>query len=149
MPILFGQVGAPSTTSASDGSNLPALQGKQGDLVVSELHGKYYTQSYRGNSYWGSTAAAGVTLTIVTATTNVGLILWNPQGSGKNAALIATTITPTTAMTTAAGYGYGIVLNAGAGVATGAPFSAFTERPPQTTAWRTLAVTSAILSPLP
>jgi hypothetical protein len=127
MPLpLTGVVGAPSSTSAPDGSALPILQGKQSEAMVSELHGKYYTQTYRGNLFWAATAFAGVTLTIATGTSPT-FVLWNPQGSGKNAVLVSIIITPTTAMTTASGYGYGFLINTGASLATAAPFSAFTQ----------------------
>lgn len=127
MPLpLTGVVAAPSSTSAPDGANLPILQGKQSEGVVTELHGKYYTQAYRGNVYWAATAFAGVTLTIATGTSPT-FVIWNPQGSGKNAVLISIIITPTTAMTTASGYGYGYLINTGANLATAAPFSAFTQ----------------------
>lgn len=122
----YGLVNAPSNTSTADGTNQPFLQGKQNELIVSALHGKYYTQAYRGNLFWGSTAVSGQTLSIVTATTNTCLILWNPQGSGKNVSLANITIGPSIAASTADAYGYGILLNAGAGIGTGAPFSAFT-----------------------
>jgi len=127
MPILFGQVGAPSSSSASDGSNLPALQGKQGDIIVSELHGKYFTQNYRGNLYYGASAAAGLALSIFSNTTFVGLMLWNPQGSGKLLSVVRYMVGVNAIGTTAlASFGYAFLLNAGAGVATAAPISAFT-----------------------
>lgn len=126
MPVIYGAVGAPSNTSAADSTNLPILQGKQTEMITSELHGKYYTQTYRGNTFWAATALAGLTLSIVTATTNTCFAIWNPQGSGKNLSLMSVTITPTTAMTTASGYGYGFLLNAGAAIGTAAPISAIT-----------------------
>lgn len=126
MPVFYGAVGAPSNISATDGSNLPALQGKAGEFMVSELHGKYYTQAYRGNVYWGSTALAGVTLPILSSTAPT-FVLWNLQGSGKNLSIIRCQITPTTAMTTASGYGYAFLANAGSAIGTAAPFSAFTQ----------------------
>lgn len=126
MPISYGIVNPPSNISAADGTNLPILQGKAGEQMVSELHGKYYNQAYRGNVYWGSTALAGVTLPILSSTSPT-FVLWNLQGSGKNLSLIRCQITPTTAMTTASGYGYAFVPNAGAAIGTAAPFSAFTQ----------------------
>jgi hypothetical protein len=122
MPVSYGLVNPPSNVSASDGTNLPALQGKQGDQIVSELHGKYYTQAYRGNVYWGSTALAGVTLPILSSTSPT-FVLWN-QSTTKNLSIIRVQITPTTAMTTASGYGYAFLPNAGQGL--GTPVSAVT-----------------------
>lgn len=126
MPVMYGAVGAPSTTSAADGTNLPALQGKQGELIVNELHGKYYTQSYRGNMFWASAAASGIITTIFSNTTYVGLLLWNPQGSGKNLVPVRAAQGRILAATTVCGFGHSYLLNAGAGVGTAAPISAFT-----------------------
>jgi len=88
MPIVFGQVGAPSSTSSADSTNLPLLQGKQGEGVVAELHGKYYTQAYRNNAFIGATAAGGVVPPNYSTTAQT-FGIWNPAGSGKNAILIA------------------------------------------------------------
>mgnify|MGYP001584487003 FL=1 len=78
------QVQAPSSSSFADGAKPVAIAGKQGDLLVSEMHGKYYNQNQRGNLYYASNAAAGAAFSIFSNTTFVGLALWNPQGSGKN-----------------------------------------------------------------
>lgn len=126
MPVIQGLVNPPSSTSAGDGANPPLLQGKQGELIASELHGKYYTQSYRGNAYWASAAAAGIITTAFSNTTYVGLLLWNPQGSGKNLVPIRAMQGRILAATTVAAWGHAFLLNAGAGVATAAPLSAFT-----------------------
>ena len=125
MPILFGQVGAPATASATAGANLPALQGRQGDLIASELHGKYYTQNYNGNLFYASTAAAGVTLSIFSNASYTGLGLWN-QSLTKNLSIVRTMVGCNAAAATAeAGLGYAW-LNAGFVLATAAPFSATT-----------------------
>lgn len=126
MPVMYGAVGAPSTTSAADSTNLPILQGKQSELVVTELHGKYYTQAYRSNVFWASAAATGLITTIFSNTTYVGLLLWNPQGSGKNLVPIRATQGRILAATTVCAFGHSYLINAGAGVSTGAPISAFT-----------------------
>ncbi len=71
-------------TSAADGQNqLAVLQGRSGELVVAEGHGKYYTQAYRGKVFHGATAIAGAAIGIST-TTAPTFILWNPLGSGVN-----------------------------------------------------------------
>jgi hypothetical protein len=128
MPIIFGQVGAPSNTSAPDSTNLPILQGKQGDVIASELHGKYYTQNYRGNLYYASTAAAGVTVSIFSNASYTGLALWN-QSSGanaKNLSIVRTLWAPQTVNTAVAGLGYAWLQNAGTAIGTAAPLSAIT-----------------------
>jgi len=62
--------------------------GKSLEMLVAELHGKYYQQCLRGNVFHGATAAAGV-LIPVQSTTGPTFAVWNPPGSGKNVELIA------------------------------------------------------------
>src|ERR1700731_1785026 len=128
MPIIFGQVGAPGNTSSPDGSNLPILQGKANEAIVAELHGKYYTQNYRNNLYYASTAAAGVTVSIFSNASYTGLALWN-QSSGaaaRNMSIVRTLWAPQTVNTAVAGLGYAWLQNAGTAIATAAPVSAVT-----------------------
>lgn len=127
MPVSYGLVGPPSTVSSADGANLPVLQGKQGDQIVSELHGKYFTQNYRGNLFYGASAAAGLANSIFSNTAYVGLALWNPTGSGKNLSVVrASAIMQAIGTTALSAFGYAVVPNAGSAIATGGPFSAFT-----------------------
>ena len=127
MPIVYGYVNAPSTTSAPDASNQPFLQGKQGDLIASELHGKYYTQNYRGNVYYSATAPAGVTLTVYSATSYTGHSIWNPAGSGKNIGPIRATVTTVTVGAAMAALGFVAQTGVGAALGTAAPISAYTQ----------------------
>lgn len=76
------------TTSNSDSTIGNITGGKSLEMLVAELHGKYYTQTYRGNVFHGTTAAAGVLIS-VQSTTAVTFGLWNPPGSGVNIELIA------------------------------------------------------------
>lgn len=126
MPVIQGLVNAPSNVSAGDGQNNPFLQGKQNELVVAEIHGKAYTQNYRGNVYYASTAAAGVTISIFSNASFTGLGIWNPQGSGKNLSMIETIWNPQTVETAMAGIGYAWLTNTGASLGTAAPLSATT-----------------------
>lgn len=66
------------------GSNPVVRSGVLGDVVVSELHGKYMRQALNGNLYHLSNQAA-VTTTAALATTWTGLAISNPAGSGVNA----------------------------------------------------------------
>lgn len=59
-----------------------ALGGKAGEGIVTELHGKFFTQNYRGNMYNYCTPTGGVTLTTSGSTTQTFGIL-NPAGSGR------------------------------------------------------------------
>jgi hypothetical protein len=88
MPVLYGAVGAPSNVSIADGQNAPALQGKAGELNVSELHGKWYTSAYRGRVFSTGVLIAGVTIPVNT-TTAPTFTLFNPLGSGVNLELIS------------------------------------------------------------
>ena len=99
MPSAQGQVGVQNN---ADGST-PVQgfrQGKQGDLVVSELHGKYYEQNYRGNIFSGGmtltaiNAATFTTATLTAACTPI-LGLWNPSNSGVNAVILGAKLSAT------------------------------------------------------
>ncbi len=80
---MTGTVYNPTTASLSDGLNLPnSLSGKAGEDVVSELHGKYYTQAYRGEMFYASQIAP-VLSTIYSATTITGFQIWNTN-TNKN-----------------------------------------------------------------
>ena len=93
MPVAQGQVGVQSN---SDGQ-MPMQgfrQGRQGDLIASELHGRYYEQNFRGNVFSGGmslTAINAATFTNATlgATCTPILGIWNPSNSGVNASIIA------------------------------------------------------------
>lgn len=127
MPLNQVAVGAPSPTSLADGATPGILGGKQGDAIVSNLHGKYYTQASRGNVFYGGTDEAGLAFTIFSNAAFVGLLLWNPSGSGKNLVPIKVNVCPLTQGGTAAsGWGYAWINNAGSSLATAAVASAYT-----------------------
>jgi hypothetical protein len=69
--------------NSSDGVNVIARSGKQGDQICSELHAQRYEGTYRGNRYSVANQAA-VTTTAALATTFTGLVVGNPAGSGYN-----------------------------------------------------------------
>jgi hypothetical protein len=81
--LVQGIVQGPPSQSLPDGMSPIALtQGKLGELIVSEIGGKYATQCYRGNMYDYATPLGGVTLTTTGSTTQTFGIL-NPAGSNK------------------------------------------------------------------
>lgn len=92
MPAAQGQVGAQLN---ADG-NVPIQgfrQGRQGDIIGSGLHGRFYEQNLRGNVYSGGVATASIsnaTFTTgtlgVTATPIIGL--WNPLTSVVNCVVL-------------------------------------------------------------
>jgi len=82
---IQGQVG-PQT--GSDGVIMTSRFGKTGENIVTELHGKYAEQTYRGNVFWAC-MTAGVILPAPAATAANPFTLSNPAGSGKNLNLIS------------------------------------------------------------
>lgn len=86
--IISGQVGP---ALLGDGvSTQPLRQGKLGEAIVSELHGRFYEQVYRGNVY-----SHGVSLTALsantislTATTTPILGVYNPGTSSVNLVIL-------------------------------------------------------------
>jgi hypothetical protein len=87
--LIQNQVGPiATTTSISAGLQAPARAGQLGDTIVSELHGRFYEQAYRGNffSYGLTPTALSATTTQATtsATATPILGLWNPLSSTVN-----------------------------------------------------------------
>lgn len=81
-----GAVGQPGKI-ADGNTNVQFRQGSLGETIVSGLHGDFYEQSYRGNSFAVASQAA-VTTTAGLATTWTGLAIYNPTGSGVNAVIL-------------------------------------------------------------
>lgn len=108
MPIIYGAVGAPSSTSAADNSNLPLLQGKAGEGIVAELHGKWYTGAYRNMAFLSGGAAAGTTIP-VSSTTAPTFTLYNPIGSGKVVELIKLNVSILNATTVVSSIALGMI----------------------------------------
>lgn len=76
---------------SADGA-LPILRsGRQGDAIVSELHGRFYEQTFRGNMYSNATLALNAltanTITL-TATTTPILGVYNPASSSVNLVIL-------------------------------------------------------------
>lgn len=86
MPILQNVVGPISSASANAIVN--GRSGQLGDVIVSELHGRYYETTYRGNSFLLSVStAAAVTAYAGGAAGTPMLAVFNPTGSGRNAVI--------------------------------------------------------------
>jgi hypothetical protein len=80
----FGVVANPATISTQDNTEMFGLvMGKAGETLVNELHGRFYTSTYRGVNFSVSNQAV-VTTTAGLATTFTGLAVGNPAGSGVN-----------------------------------------------------------------
>jgi len=82
--LIQGQVGAPGQ-SVTTGSTPAVRQGQLGDVIVSELHGRYYETTYRGNTFTLSVAtAAAITAYTGGAAGTPMLAVYNPVNSGRN-----------------------------------------------------------------
>jgi hypothetical protein len=91
MALLEAKVG-PVVTSTSLTPTLQTsmrLGAQGGDLIVSELMPKYYEQTKNGNVFFGANST-GVTTSVGTTTTYVGLVLSNPIGNTKNIVVLKT-----------------------------------------------------------
>jgi hypothetical protein len=106
MPLAQGTVGP---SYANDGS-VPAAGvriGRTGETMVSEIHGRFYEQVYRGNVFSIGTTLSALsanTITLVAATTPI-LGVWNPPASTVNLVMLQAAL--------------GVVTNAGAAATTG------------------------------
>ena len=85
--IIQGTVAAGAASfSQTPGTVASARLGNLGDLIVSECHGRFYEQNYRGNLFTGGmtlTALSANTITL-TATTTPILGLWNNTSNTVN-----------------------------------------------------------------
>lgn len=85
--LIQTQVGPQA--SQSPGATPITRSGQLGDVIVSELHGRYYEQGYRGNRFGGSMQAVLATATIAGVSTSItgACAISNPTGSGVNVVL--------------------------------------------------------------
>ena len=81
--LIQGSVGQPSVTSIQPGTTPTLRQGQLGEMVVQELHGRYYETAYRRNMFSAATQG-GVTTSAGLTTGVTGLILTNPTTSTVN-----------------------------------------------------------------
>ena len=125
--LIQNQVGPVATTqSISAGLQAPARAGQLGDMIVSELHGRYYETNYRRNKFYGSNGSVPSVTTVALATTYTGLVLYNPAGSTVNCSIDKVGISFLVAFTAAAtvglmvGYSAAGIVTAGAAASPGA-----------------------------
>lgn len=83
---MLTQIAVGQPAKQTSASNPVARGGAFGDVIVSELHGRYYEQSLNGNMFAVANQAV-VTTTAALATTFTGLAISNPAGSGVNAVI--------------------------------------------------------------
>ena len=125
MSILQGTY-SPAPTSQASGSNPNILCGKEGELLASEYHGKWYNAAQQGRVFHGSSAITGLAIPLYSATTQA-LCLWNTSAS-VNLEIIKFSMGYVSGTEVAGPIMYGL-LNAGTTVATGAPIATFTNAP--------------------
>jgi hypothetical protein len=121
---LQGVVTNPTSAAQADGTNPVLNMGRAGEAIVAELHGKYFTECYRGNVYYASTTTAGVIIPI-SSTLTPTYSLWNPAGSGKLVVPICTLIGWTATTAALGSFVWHVTTNAGTGISSTAPFTAF------------------------
>lgn len=89
MADISPKYGNPVTTgSGADAASDVAFMGKQKDLYVSEIHGRYYTPNYRGGLF--AAFANGVTVPVIASALVSVFTLYNPPGSGVNMEVVRT-----------------------------------------------------------
>lgn len=141
---LLGSVLNPYTTSVGDGLENELALGRNSEVLVSEVHGKWANAAARGVLFTFNVTA--VTVPVVAATLVSVFSLYNPVGSGRNLELVdfdcsmvlATTVVDTIGLytsnpvlaakgtfTTAGAPLSGMIGSTAAGV--GIPYSAYTH----------------------
>lgn len=113
-----------STGGTADGATPQINFGRSNDVLMSEVHGKFYQQTYRGNMFYGSTATGGVVIPIASSLTPTYSI-WNPAGSGKNLVPVVALIGWTATTAALGNLVWQATTNAGSGISSTAPFVAF------------------------
>lgn len=87
MPLIQGQVQGSLPSASLSGTTNNFGQGKLSELLVSQVHGRLGLLASAGNLFIASTAAAGVTIPVSSATAPT-FTLYNPAGSAINAELL-------------------------------------------------------------
>ena len=125
MPLMQVLPQALPATSVPDGSPVTMLGGRQGEGIVTELHGKYYAQTYRGKA-WNLTLTATAAIPLFATNATPTFFIWNPTGSGVNVVLTRYTVGFSAGTGVAGAIGYAFVTGVSALVGTAAPVSAAT-----------------------
>lgn len=93
---LVGVTQNPSTVQNNDMTPGVIALGRNGQLLVDALHGRFYGAASRGNLFMSATAIAGVTVPVpaTTLASKAGIV--NPLGSGRNVELVAMSVSSVT-----------------------------------------------------
>lgn len=108
--VLIGGQTGPQSLGLGSTIGARLRQGALADLIVTELHGKYYETNVRGNLFW-ATMTAGVIFPAPAAVANNPITLANPAGSGKNLILVSFDMVITTIPGTPLTGLYGLYVN--------------------------------------
>lgn len=123
--LIQGQVMPPPTMSATDGQQYTATMGKTLDLMVSELHGKYFSQNYAGNVALASLTTAAAVPVLATNTV-ANFAIWNPAGNNRAVSLIKLSLGQSNTVSVMNAIGWAGLNNAGNTVSATAPITAIT-----------------------
>jgi hypothetical protein len=139
-------VGQPS--NSANNAIVSGRSGQLGDAIVSELHGRYYETTYRGNSFLLSVStAAALTAYSGGAAGTPMLALFNPSGSGRNAVINKISIGNVVAASAAGTVAFGLYFGTTAAITqatTTTPWSMSTQQQSGSvmTGFRNVALTS-------
>jgi len=100
LPINGTVGGSAAQAVGTNPTNLALRIGSTSELIVDELHGRYYETTVRKAMFSGANLT-GVTTTAAFATTYTGMCLSNPIGSTVNLVLTKVTYAPVVAQTAA------------------------------------------------
>ena len=119
MPTIIAGTAGPSIVG--DGAQPALRMGKTGEAIVTELHGKYFEQSYRGALFVATQPAAVLLSTSGVAAAS--FVIANPVGSGKIVSLDRFAMVLATFPTTPVAGAYVLAINNNplAAVVTGTP----------------------------
>ena len=100
LPINGVVGGSAAQTTGTNPTNLALRVGPTSELIVDELHGRYYETTVRKAMFSGANLT-GIATTAAFATTYTGMCLSNPIGSTVNLVLTKVTYAPVVAQTAA------------------------------------------------
>lgn len=72
----------PQSKASADGTKSLVRAGRTGEIIVSDLHGRYVEQTRSGNMFSAANQAAQA-VSVALSTTYTGILLYNPVNSGK------------------------------------------------------------------
>jgi hypothetical protein len=98
---MYGKVGVQDLSSGSSG---PLRINAEGGLIV-EINGAKYAEDARRGRLFSLCNQAAVAITAALATSYTGLVIMNPEGSGKNVELLGMGYATTVAVPTATAIG--------------------------------------------